>query len=239
MKKFALLIVMFLLTVAVADAQGFFKKVGKEAKDKTADRTESTVDKAVDKAFDALDNLLTGKKDKKGKKGKKANNLDEDDEDEEEDGEERPDAGTWDCTNPECLHKGNTGKFCAECGSKRTVEFDAALNLYGVYASKKIAFLPGSAELKFQSFNEIQKIAEYIKNTSGTRLIVQVLYYNTAVDPKEAALAEDRAENIVKALVELGCDEFSLKAEDPDYGPGVPEKDRANLKGLYVVFTKK
>lgn len=42
MKKFALLIVMFLLTVAVADAQGFFKKVGKEAKDKTADRTEST-----------------------------------------------------------------------------------------------------------------------------------------------------------------------------------------------------
>ena len=235
MKKFALLIVMFLLTVAVADAQGFFKKVGKEAKDKTADRTESTVDKAVDKAFDALDNLLTGKKDKKGKKGKKANNLDEDD----EDGEERPDAGTWDCTNPECLHKGNTGKFCAECGSKRTVGFDAALNLYGVYASKKIAFLPGSAELKFQSFNEIQKIAEYIKNTPGTRLIVQVLYYNTAVDPKEAALAEDRAENIVKALVELGCDEFSLKAEDPDYGPGVPEKDRANLKGLYVVFTKK
>jgi hypothetical protein len=70
MKKFALLIVMFLLTVAVADAQGFFKKVGKEAKDKTADRTESTVDKAVDKAFDALDNLLTGKKRQEGKERK-------------------------------------------------------------------------------------------------------------------------------------------------------------------------
>lgn len=253
MKKIALIITLFLFICSGASAQGFFKKVGKEAKDKTSDRAESTIDKAVDKAFGAIDDLFGLKKkdkdnDKKGKKAQKGKkNLTEDEDiDDEEDDEEGDDeaapskkvSAAWDCANPECLHKGNTGKFCSECGAKRPVGMESSLSMYGLYTTKKIAFIPGSAELKFESFNEIQKIAEYMKKDPKARLIVQVLYFNVTPDRSEEALSEDRAENIVKALVELGCDEFSLKAEDKDYG-GVPAKDRNGLKGMYVVFTKK
>ena len=122
MKKFTLILVMILFVCSGAFGQGFLKKIGKNAKDKTTDRSESTVDKAVDKAFDALDSILDGKK-----KDKKAKDGDDDEEDEDE----NPGAGKksfagesalWDCTNPECGHKGNTGKFCAECGSPKPAD---------------------------------------------------------------------------------------------------------------------
>ena len=253
MKKISLIIVLILFICSGASAQGFFKKVGKEAKDKTADRSEKTVNNVVDKAFNAIDNLLGGgKKKDKDKKGKKAKGEDEEDDegyDENDEGDEaNPKApkksfsggasSVWDCTNPECLHKGNTGKFCSECGSKRPVGLASSLSTYGTYTTKKIVFMPGSAELKFESFNEIQKIAEYMKSDPKARLIVQVLYINTTQDSKEDALSEDRAENIVKALAEMGCDEFSLKAVDKHYA-GLPAKDRNGLKGLYTVFIKK
>lgn len=256
MKKVVLIFVLILFICSGASAQGFFKKVGKEAKDKTADRSEKTVNNVVDKAFNAIDNLLGGKKKDKDKKGKKAKGEDEEDDegyDENDEGDEaNPKApkksfsggagsasGVWDCTNPECLHKGNTGKFCSECGAKRTVGLESSLSMYKRYTTKKISFIEGSAELKFESFNEIQKIAEYMKNNPSARLIVQVLYFNTSAKPADLALAEDRAENIVKALVDQGCDEFSLKAEDNNYENGMTPQDKNGLKGMYVVFTRK
>lgn len=238
MKKFALILVMILFVCSGAFGQGFLKKIGKNAKDKTTDRSESTVDKAVNKAFDALDGILDGKK-----KDKKAKDGDDDEEDEDE----NPGAGKksfagesalWDCTNPECGHKGNTGKFCSECGAKRPAGLASSLSMFGKYTTSKIVFMPGSAELKFESFSEIQKIAEYMKSDPQARLIVQVVYVNTTPNSKEDALSEDRAENIVKALIELGCDEFSLKAVDKDYA-GLSAKDKSGLKGLYSVFIKK
>ena len=113
MKKFALIIAMLLFVAAGADAQGFLKKIGKAVKDKTEDKTEETVDKAVDKVFDGIGGLLGGKKDK----NKKSTDADEDEDDGEEVTVAKP--GTWTCPNPECGHKGNTGKFCDECGTKR------------------------------------------------------------------------------------------------------------------------
>lgn len=115
MKKFALIFAMLLFVAAGADAQGFLKKIGKAVKDKTENKTEETVDQAVDKVFDGIGGLLSGKKKDKDKKSK-----DSDDED-EDDGEEVTVAkpGTWTCPNPECGHKGNTGKFCDQCGTKR------------------------------------------------------------------------------------------------------------------------
>ena len=77
-----------------------------------------------------------------------------------------------------------------------------------------------------------------MKSDPQARLIVQVVYVNTPPNSKEDALSEDRAKNIVKALIELGCDEFSLKAVDKDYA-GLSAKDKSGLKGLYSVFIKK
>ena len=113
MKKFALLIAMILFIASGASAQGFLKKIGKAVKDKTTQKTEETVDNAVDKAFDAVGDLLGGKKKDKDKKSK-----DEDDDD-DDNAAPKGKPGTWTCPNPECGHKGNTGKFCDQCGTKR------------------------------------------------------------------------------------------------------------------------
>ena len=112
MKKFALIIAMLLFVASGAEAQGFLKKIGKAVKDKTQNKTEETVDKTVDKVFDGIDGILDGKK----KKDKNKDN-DEDEDDGEEVTVAKP--GTWTCPNPECGHKGNTGKFCDQCGTKR------------------------------------------------------------------------------------------------------------------------
>jgi len=237
MKKIVLLIALMLLVCAGAQAQGYFKKLGKSVKDKTQetveDRTGETVDNAIGKAFDAIDGLLTGKKKKKAK------DEDEEDGDEEEDGEEAV-PSTWNCTNPECGHKGNTGKFCEECGTKRPVSMDSAL-ASGKYATKKISFQPGSAELKFESVAELQKIAAFMKNDPTARFIVQVRYFNAESTP-DNNISEDRAESVVKALADMGCDEFNLKAVDSDYAfeeNADSKPANKSLKGLYVVFTRK
>ena len=116
MKRLALIIAVLLFAIALptnADAQGFLKKIGKAVKEKTTDRAKESVDNAVDNAFDAVDDVLTGKNKKKDKK--KSKDSDEDDEDDAE----APASATWTCPNPDCGHKGNTGKFCDECGTKR------------------------------------------------------------------------------------------------------------------------
>lgn len=138
MKKFALIIAMLLFVAAGADAQGFLKKIGKAVKDKTENKTEETVDQAVDKVFDGIGGLLSGKKKDKDKKSK-----DSDDED-EDDGEEVTVAkpGTWTCPNPECGHKGNTGKFCDQCGTKRPAK-EAPLSAEG----QKSDFVPGAVAI--------------------------------------------------------------------------------------------
>lgn len=233
MKKVALLIAFFLFFCTCAGAQGFLKKLGKTFKDRTTesveDRAEETVDNAVGKAFDAVNNLLSGKK--KNKKGE-----DDQDEDDEEDSAE---PAVWNCPNPECGHTGNTGKFCSECGAKRPASLEASL-ASGWYASKKVSFHQGSAELKFDSVGELQKIAGVMQKDPSMRLIIQVLYINQEASDEEKALSEDRAENVAKALIGMGCDEFNLKAVDQDYGKDAEGRPSfAGLKGLYTIFIRK
>lgn len=230
MKRFVLLIAVLLLSIANADAQGFLKKIGRAIKDKTTDKTEETVDQAVDKAFDAVGNLLSGKKNK--------NDEDEtDDEDESDEDSEGNKDLTWNCPNPDCGHKGNTGKFCSECGTGRPVSMAGAFKS-GRYSTKKISFASGSTELKFESVNELQKIAEYLKNNPDSRFIVQVIFFGEEGEG-ENSLGEDRAESVVKALSDMGCDEFNLKPAGRDYDFGENSRPFGNLKGLYTVFTRK
>ena len=234
MKRLVLLITVLLLACAGNDAaaQGFLKKIGKAIKEKTVDKTEETVDEAVDKAFDALGGLLSGKK-------KSTDDEDEDDEDEEDtEGKNNLVSPTWNCPNPDCGHTGNTGKFCSECGTSRPANLVSAFN-NGRYSSKKITFAPGSTELKFESVNEIQKIAEYLKNNPDSRFIVQVICFGAETD-EENALGEDRAKSVIKALSDMGCDEFNFKPAGKDYDFGENAKPfGANLKGLYTIFTRK
>ena len=135
MKRLALIIAVLLFAIALptnADAQGFLKKIGKAVKEKTTDRAKESVDNAVDNAFDAVDDVLTGKNKKKDKK--KSKDSDEDDEDDAE----APASATWTCPNPDCGHKGNTGKFCDECGIKRPAK-EAPLSAEGQVSD----FVPG------------------------------------------------------------------------------------------------
>lgn len=242
MKKLILFIAMFLFVCAGACAQGFLKKIGKNVKDKTTDSVEEkadqTVDIATDKVFDAVNNLLLGKKNKK----KKGEEEDEDDDETDEEGNSKPKvSAAWTCPNPECGHTGNTGKFCEECGTKRPMGMSSAFEADGRYITDKIMFNPGSSELKFESVKELQKIAGFMNSDSKIRLIVQVFSINPAGDNSEDAISDDRAEAVVKALIGMGCDEFNLRAADKNYGKDSEDYKPlpANLKGTYVVFTKK
>lgn len=108
MKKL-LIVLAALALVMPADAQ-FWRQLGsaaeeaaKDAAIRNAERaTERAIDTAVegaqDEAYEATEEAINESKEKnKQKKAEEAN--------------------TWTC--PKCGHKGNTGKFCTECGAKK------------------------------------------------------------------------------------------------------------------------
>ncbi len=242
MKKIILLLVILLVAITGLNAQGYLKKLGKSVQDKTQQKTEQTVDKALGKVFDAVDGLITGKK-KKDKKNKKDKNKGEDEDDEgdenaESEAEEKVPA-TWDCPNPDCGHTKNSGKFCEECGTKRPGNKLSLLSeVNGKYVTKNIFFATGTTEIGLESLAELQKIANFMQSNPKARLIIQVLYLGSKTNNLEDAFCEDRAEKIIKALVNIGCDEFCLKAEDSDYDKE-NERPKVSEDGLYTIFTRK
>ncbi len=239
MKKIVLLLVILLVAISGLNAQGYLKKIGKSVQDKTQQKTEQTVDKALGKVFDAVDGLLAGKK----KKDKKDKNKSEDEDDEEDDDENAAEKekvpATWDCPNPDCGQTKNSGKFCDECGTKRPGNKLSVLSdVNGKYATKNICFAAGTTEIGLESLAELQKIAKFMQSNPKARLIIQVLYLGSKPNKLEDALCEDRAEKIIKALVDIGCDEFCLKAEDSDYDMD-KERPKVSEDGLYTIFTRK
>ena len=82
----------------------------------------------------------------------------------------------------------------------------------GKFVTNNILFVSGKADLKPESFGEINKVAEYMKKNPNARFEVQGHCDNQGSDKVNDALSQQRAEAVVKALVSLGCDEFNLRA---------------------------
>ncbi len=82
----------------------------------------------------------------------------------------------------------------------------------GKFVTNNILFETGKADLKAESMAEIQKVAEYMKKNPNVRFEVQGHTDNQGSDKINDPLSQKRAEAIVAALVNLGVDEWNLRA---------------------------
>ena len=89
---------------------------------------------------------------------------------------------------------------------------EKAIKETGKFVTNNILFETGRATLKPESMSEIQKVADYMKKNPSVRFEVQGHTDNQGSDAVNDPLSQQRAEAVVKALEELGCDGFNLRA---------------------------
>ena len=111
----------------------------------------------------------------------------------------------------------------------------------GKFVTNNILFETGKATLKSESMAEIQKVADYMKKNPRARFEVQGHTDNQGSDKVNDPLSQQRAEAVVKALADLGVDDFNLKAVGK--GSHVPVADNkteaGRAKNRRVEFIKK
>ena len=107
MKKVVLFLSALALICAPAQAQNILNQLKNRAKN----AVERTVGNEVEKG---INSVLKGNN---GNKQQNQQNQQGQQQTQPAQQQQTAPAGTWDC--PECGHKGNTGKFCAECGAKK------------------------------------------------------------------------------------------------------------------------
>lgn len=89
---------------------------------------------------------------------------------------------------------------------------EKAIQETGKFVTNNILFKTGKADLLAESMEEIQKVADYMKKNPRARFEVQGHTDNQGSDAINDPLSQKRAEAVVKALADLGVDDFNLKA---------------------------
>ena len=111
----------------------------------------------------------------------------------------------------------------------------------GKFVTNNILFETGKATLKPESMTEIEKVAAYMKKNPRARFEVQGHTDNQGSDKINDPLSQQRAEAVVKALANLGVDDFNLKAVGKgSHEPVADNKTEAGrAKNRRVEFIKK
>jgi outer membrane protein OmpA-like peptidoglycan-associated protein len=111
----------------------------------------------------------------------------------------------------------------------------------GKFVTNNILFETGKATLKSESMTEIEKVAAYMKKNPRVRFEVQGHTDNQGSDKVNDPLSQQRAEAVVKALANLGVDDFNLKAVGKgSHEPVADNKTEAGrAKNRRVEFIKK
>ena len=111
----------------------------------------------------------------------------------------------------------------------------------GKFVTNNILFETGKATLKPESMAEIQKVADYMKKNPTARFEVQGHTDNQGSDKINDPLSQQRAEAVVKALEQLGCDPFNMRAVGKgSHEPVADNKTEAGrAKNRRVEFIKK
>lgn len=111
----------------------------------------------------------------------------------------------------------------------------------GKFVTNNILFETGSANLKPESMEEIQKIADYMKQNTSARFLVVGHTDNVGNAASNQTLSERRAKSVVEALARLGVDDFNLKAEGRGASEPVADNKTAEgkAKNRRVEFIKK
>ena len=111
----------------------------------------------------------------------------------------------------------------------------------GKFVTNNILFETGKATLKSESMTEIERVAAYMKKNPRARFEVQGHTDNQGSDKINDPLSQQRAEAVVKALANLGVDDFNLKAVGKgSHEPVADNKTEAGrAKNRRVEFIKK
>ena len=111
----------------------------------------------------------------------------------------------------------------------------------GKFVTNNILFETGKATLKPESMAEIQKVADYMKKNPSVRFEVQGHTDNQGSDAINDPLSQQRAEAVVKALEQLGCDPFNMRAVGKGSHEPVASNstDEGRAKNRRVEFIKK
>ncbi|WP_407402762.1 OmpA family protein [Sodaliphilus sp.] len=111
----------------------------------------------------------------------------------------------------------------------------------GKFVTNNILFETGKADLKPESMDEIQKVADYMKKNATARFLVVGHTDNVGSATSNQTLSEKRAKSVVAALAKLGVDDFNLKAEGRGASEPVADNKTAEgkAKNRRVEFIKK
>ena len=111
----------------------------------------------------------------------------------------------------------------------------------GKFVTNNILFETGKATLKPESMAEIQKVADYMKKNPSVRFEVQGHTDNQGSDAVNDPLSQQRAEAVVKALEQLGCDPFNMRAVGKGSHEPVASNstDEGRAKNRRVEFIKR
>lgn len=111
----------------------------------------------------------------------------------------------------------------------------------GKFVTNNILFETGKADLKPESMDEIQKVAEYMKKNPQARFLVVGHTDNVGNAASNQTLSENRAKSVVAALAKMGVDDFNLKAEGRGASEPVADNktDAGKAKNRRVEFIKK
>ena len=106
-------------------------------------------------------------------------------------------------------------KGAVELYERNTTDYSSAIEKAiaetGQFVTNNILFETGKADLKPESMEEIQKVAEYMKKNPSARFEVQGHTDNQGSDAVNDPLSQKRAEAVVAALEKEGVDPFNLR----------------------------
>lgn len=160
---------------------------------------------------------------------------------------------TWWCgggtiDNPVYMRNVVIAKGAVELYERQATDIDAkiaavekAIEETGKFVTNNILFETGKADLKPESMEEIEKVAEYMKKNPSVRFEVQGHTDNQGSDAINDPLSQQRAEAVVKALAGLGVDDFNLKAVGKGSHEPVADNttEEGRAKNRRVVFVKR
>ena len=111
----------------------------------------------------------------------------------------------------------------------------------GQFVTNNILFETGKADLKPESMEEIQKVAEYMKKNPSARFEVQGHTDNQGSDAVNDPLSQQRAEAVVAALEKEGVDPFNLRPVGKGSHEPVADNstDAGRAQNRRVVFIKR
>ena len=154
MKKLTIFFMLIALACAPASAQGILQRLGQRAKNAAEQNVSNKVEKGVNDILNG--NVGNNQKNKQNQQQQQQAPAQQT----QAQPQQTAPADAWDCA--ECGHKGNTGKFCEECGAKKPDDGAPAAEMKSTTRIKwnNYDFVAGD-EIIFEDTMEGEQLGEF------------------------------------------------------------------------------